>query len=35
MTEKKNTTENSEASKKANFIHLQIDEDLKKGKNNN
>lgn len=33
MTEKNNSAENSEAQKKANFIHFQIDEDLAKGKN--
>jgi len=29
-----NNTENKEPAKKSNFIHLQIDEDLKEGKNN-
>lgn len=33
MIEKNNNTGSSESSKKANFIHLQIEEDLKKGKN--
>ena len=33
MAEKKNTTDNSEIAKKANFIDLQIEEDLKAGKN--
>lgn len=35
MAEKNNTTDNSEIQKKANFIDLQIEEDLKAGKNNN
>lgn len=35
MTNKNNTSENSEVQKKANFIDLQIDEDLELGKNNN
>src|SRR6056297_4108573 len=29
-----NNTENKEPAKKSNFIHLQIDQDLKNGKNN-
>jgi len=29
-----NTSENKGPEKKSNFIHLQIDEDLKQGKNN-
>lgn len=33
MTEKMNSAGNTEGAKKANFIHLQIDEDLSKGKN--
>ena len=33
MAENNTTTENSEIKKKSNFIHLQIDEDLKSGKN--
>ena len=33
MTDKDNNTENSEIQKKANFIDLQIEEDLKQGKN--
>ncbi len=35
MAEKSNITNNSEVQKKANFIDLQIEEDLKAGKNNN
>ncbi len=35
MVEKSNVTDNSEVQKKANFIDLQIEEDLKAGKNNN
>ncbi|NQU54911.1 MAG: glutamine--tRNA ligase/YqeY domain fusion protein [Bacteroidetes bacterium] len=35
MTDKNNTTENTEVQKKANFIDLQIEEDLKQGKNDN
>ncbi|MCF6333035.1 MAG: glutamine--tRNA ligase/YqeY domain fusion protein [Draconibacterium sp.] len=35
MTDKNNTIESSEVQKKANFIDLQIEEDLKQGKNNN
>ena len=35
MAEKSNITDNSEVQKKANFIDLQIEEDLKAGKNNN
>ncbi len=35
MAEKNNVTDNSEVQKKANFIDLQIEEDLKAGKNNN
>ena len=31
MAENKNTPENPETHKKANFIHMQIDEDLKQG----
>ncbi len=33
MAENNTTTENSEIKKKSNFIHLQIEEDLKNGKN--
>lgn len=35
MTDRNNSIENSEVQKKANFIDLQIEEDLKQGKNNN
>ncbi len=35
MTDKNNSIENSEVQKKANFIDLQITEDLKQGKNSN
>lgn len=33
MAENNNTSENSEIKKKSNFIHLQIEEDIKNGKN--
>ncbi len=35
MTEKTNSALNPESGKRANFIHLQIEDDLKLGKNNN
>lgn len=35
MSETKNSAENTDKNKKANFIHVQIDEDLAQGKNDN